>query len=323
MSGDTPEADRALHQPVLLDAVLNAVLGAANARPRRVLDATFGRGGHSRALLERLPENAELLVMDRDPAALDAARRLAASDSRVRVLAGAFADLDALLAASLGASVLLDAVLFDLGVSSPQLDDGARGFSLRHAGPLDMRMDPTRGISAAEWLNGTTETELISVLRRYGEISYAPRLARAILGRRPITTTDQLAQIVVEATPAPVRRKQGKTHEATRCFQAIRIHVNDELGQIDAALPKAFAALGIGGRLAVISFHSLEDRRVKRFMRERSQPPRIPRRLPVTDAQLPKPPARALGGPIRAPEHELERNARARSATLRVLERTA
>lgn len=313
------------HVSVLSEAVIDALLPPLKALPLCVLDATYGRGGHARALLERLPPNARLYVIDRDPDALADARSLAAADHRVRVLAGCFADLDTLLAAEFGhaADRRVDALLLDLGVSSPQLDSAERGFSLRLAGPLDMRMDPASGQSAGDWLNSTTEGELIRVLRTYGEISYAPRLARAILAARPLQSTTELAEVVAAATPAAVRRRGGRTHEATRCFQAIRIFINDELGQLEQVLPKAFAALAPGGRMAVISFHSLEDRQVKRFFRACSQAPSMPRRLPIAADQLPQAPARLIGRAVRATDAELTANPRARSATLRTLERAA
>lgn len=307
------------HLPVLFEEALAALLPDAVEVPRRLLDASFGRGGHSRGLLDRLPATAELFVIDRDPEAVAAAERLAAQDDRVRVLAGPFAELERLLAGVRD----FDAILVDLGVSSPQLDSPERGFSLRLSGPIDMRMDPTSGPSAGDWLNAATEQELIDVLRRYGEISYAPRLARAIVAARPLEDTVQLAELIAAATPAALRRKGGRTHEATRCFQAIRIYINDELGQLDAFLPQAFAALAPGGRLAVISFHSLEDRRVKRFFRAQAQPPAVPRRLPVAADRLPRAAARVVGKAVRPSAAELAANPRARSATLRVLERAS
>jgi 16S rRNA (cytosine1402-N4)-methyltransferase len=321
--------DRA-HLPVLQNEVLEhlrPVLASAAKLPGpTLLDATFGRGGHSRALLAHMPTNGRLLVIDRDPAALAAARALAAEDPRVTVLAGAFAELESLLAAA-GlpqiAALALDAVLADLGVSSPQLDDPERGFSLRSAGPLDMRMDPTRGESAGTWLEQASAKEIAQVLKRYGEQPAALRIAEAIVAARPLTDTLMLAQTIADAMPAALRRRSGARHPATKSFQAIRIHINDELGEIERALPLWFSALRIGGRLAVISFHSLEDRLVKRYFRSLTQVPATPRRLPLPADQLPQAPARLVTRALRAGEGEQATNSRARSATLRVLERAA
>ncbi|MGI9324955.1 MAG: 16S rRNA (cytosine(1402)-N(4))-methyltransferase RsmH [Pseudomonadales bacterium] len=323
------------HQPVLLSEVLQHLLpelvqqkgfdGEASARVSgRYLDATFGRGGHARALLAQLATDASLIVMDRDPEAVAAANTLAATDSRVQVLDGPMSKLDELLARNglpVAAELGLNGILADLGVSSPQLDDPARGFSLRSSGPLDMRMDNTHGSTVAQWLQAASEDEITRVLKSYGEQPAARRIARAIIAARPIDDTQRLADIIAEAVPAAIRRRGGSRHPATQSFQALRIHINDELGEVQAALPKLFSALAIGGRLAVISFHSLEDRLVKRFFRSQTQRPNVPRRLPVPDAALPPAAAKAIAGPIRASERELTENPRARSATLRVLER--
>ncbi|MEM1436731.1 MAG: 16S rRNA (cytosine(1402)-N(4))-methyltransferase RsmH [Pseudomonadota bacterium] len=313
------------HEAVLLEPVLRALLPDDRPRPRRVLDGTFGRGGHSRALLARLPDDAVLYVIDRDPEAVAVARQLAAEDARVRVLPGCFAELDSLLGNALGAvpEGVLDALLLDFGVSSPQLDTPERGFSLRFDGPLDMRMDPAVGPSAGQWLDAVEEAELTQVLRRFGEVRPAPRIARAIIAARPLTTTLELAEVIAAATPAAVRRQRGRLHLVTQCFQAIRIFINDELKQIETVLPKAFAALAPTGRLAVISFHSLEDRMVKQFFRAQTRTPAVPRRLPVAADRLPQAPARLIGRAQRADAAEVEANPRARSATLRVLERCA
>jgi len=302
------------HDPVLLSETveqLDAVLDSALV----FVDATFGRGGHSRALLERLGPDARLVVVDRDPTATATATELAAADSRVIVCHGTFSQLPELLA---GVGVaLVDGVLLDLGVSSPQLDEAERGFSFQHDGPLDMRMDPTRGPTAAEWLNGASVDDIARVLKSLGEERFARRIARAIVAARPVRTTRELAEIVEAAQPGS--RERGK-HPATRTFQAIRMRVNDELEELDRGLTAAFEQLLPGGRLAVISFHSLEDRLVKQRFRTLSSPPELPRHLPVRAAsQAPR--ARVVAGPIRAGARELAHNPRARSATLRVLER--
>lgn len=314
------------HAPVMLSEVIEFLAPVLKGDAPMLLDATFGRGGHSRALLERLPGDGRLLVIDRDPEALAAARSLAAADSRVIVLDGAFGELEALLAAAglpEPARLALDAVLADFGVSSPQLDDPTRGFSLKHAGPIDMRMDPTRGLSAGDWLANATADEIATVLKRYGEQSAALRIAKAIVSARPLEDTASLAQVIADAMPAALRRRSGSRHPATQSFQAFRIFVNDELGEIERALPQLFSALRVGGRLAIISFHSLEDRLVKRFFRDRSQAPAVPRRLPVAADALPQAPARLLCRAVRAGEREQAANSRSRSATLRVLERVA
>ena len=322
------------HDPVMLADVLEHLLpnladDASNpgASPSgRYLDATFGRGGHSRALLAALAPDATLVVLDRDPDAIAAARQLAAVDARVRVLEGPFSQLDQLL----GAADLpplearwFSGILVDLGVSSPQFDNPQRGFSLRAAGPIDMRMDNQTGMSAGEWLASASAAEIADVLKRYGEQPAARRIAHAIVAARPIADTVHLAEVIAEATPAAIRRRSGARHPATQSFQALRIHTNDELGEVQNGLPKLFAALAAGGRLAVISFHSIEDRLVKRFFKSQTQRPAVPRRLPVPDDELPAAAARSVAGPLRASERELQANPRARSATLRVLERVS
>lgn len=318
------------HIPVMLADVMTHLLPplavGAEFAAGSYLDATFGRGGHSRALLAALSPEATLVVLDRDPAAIEAAQELAQSDARVRVVQGPFSQLDTLLEAA-GLSELagrgFNGILVDLGVSSPQFDSAERGFSLRAAGPVDMRMDNASGISAGDWLDGATATEIADVLKRYGEQPAALRIARAIVAARPITDTVHLAEVITEATPAAIRRKSGARHVATQSFQALRIHTNDELGEVQNGLPKLFGALAAGGRLAVISFHSLEDRLVKRFFAKQTRRPNVPRRLPVPDDQLPRAAARAIVGPLRPSERELRDNPRARSATLRVLERAS
>jgi 16S rRNA (cytosine1402-N4)-methyltransferase len=303
------------HVPVLRDEVLEALA----VRPEGAyVDATFGRGGHAEAILRRLNDHGRLIALDRDPLAVEAARRRFAHDARLAITHSAFSGLGDVVTGH-GLSGRIDGVLFDLGVSSPQLDDPARGFSFRFDAPLDMRMDTTRGESAAQWLARADEEEIARVIYEYGEERFSRRIARAIVRERagePIATTGRLANIVRGA----VRTRERGQHPATRTFQAIRIFINDELGEIERALPQALAALTTGGRLAVISFHSLEDRVVKNFFREQEKGPEYPPELPVVPVFRPR--LRALGKPVRPGEEETRRNARARSAILRVAERT-
>ena len=302
------------HLPVLQAETVAALLAIEGERSTYV-DATFGRGGHSRALLADLGANARLVVIDRDPAAIAAAQALAATDERVVVCHGAFSNLTELLM-SVGVT-RADGILMDIGVSSPQLDEAQRGFSFQHDGPLDMRMDPTSGISAAEWLNSSEADEIAQVLSRLGEERFARRIARAIVAARPLHSTRQLADVISHAQPPS--RERGK-HPATRSFQAIRMHINDELGELANALNSAFELLRPGGRLAIITFHSLEDRLVKRAFRALASSPELPRHIPIRSDQQP-PRARLVGRPQRAGPRELADNPRARSAMLRVLER--
>ncbi len=308
-------ADAYEHRPVLLDEVLEAL----NIRPDGIyLDGTFGRGGHSAAILERLSENGRLLAMDKDPQAIAVAQSRFAGDSRFSIIRGSYTMLGQEIEQR-GWKGRVDGILLDLGVSSPQLDDPSRGFSFRHDGPLDMRMDPDSGQSAAEWLAEASESDIAMVLKEYGEERFAKRIARAIVRERtqaPITTTARLAKIVAEANPKWERDK----HPATRSFQAIRIFINAELEELEQVLAQSVDVLAPGGRLAVISFHSLEDRRVKRFIRDEVRGGEFPPGLPVTDAQLNRR-LRAVGKDIRAGEAELAVNPRSRSAVLRVAER--
>jgi 16S rRNA (cytosine1402-N4)-methyltransferase len=305
------------HRPVLLDEALDAL----NIRPDGIyLDGTFGRGGHSAAILERLNENGSLLAMDKDPQAIAVAHSRFAGDSRFSIVRGSYTMLGQEVEKR-GWKGKVDGILLDLGVSSPQLDDPGRGFSFRHDGPLDMRMDPDSGISAAEWLAEAGEAEIAQVLKEYGEERFARRIARAIVrerGQAPITTTARLAKIVAEANPKWERDK----HPATRSFQAIRIFINAELEELELVLEQSVEMLAPGGRLALISFHSLEDRRVKRFIRDEARGGDFPAGLPVTEAQL-KRRLRPVGKDIRAGQAELAQNPRARSAVLRVAERLA
>jgi 16S rRNA (cytosine1402-N4)-methyltransferase len=309
--------DERSHVPVLLDEVVQALTPAPHGI---YLDATYGRGGHVRAILERLGPNGRVIAMDRDPAAIAHARKAFDADARVHVHHAPFSMLSRVLEQE-NVNGQVNGALFDLGVSSPQLDQAERGFSFRADGALDMRMDPTRGESAAQWLERATAQEIERVVRDYGEERFARRVARAIVRARdvqPIVTTLQLADIVAGAVPT---REPGQ-HPATRTFQALRIYVNRELEELEAALPQAVAALAPGGRLAVISFHSLEDRVVKRFFAREARGGDLPPDLPLRAAEL-HPRLRVVGKAVRAGAAEIARNPRARSAVLRVAERTA
>ena len=304
------------HIPVLLQAAVDA-LEVESHDNGTFVDATFGRGGHSRLILERLGNGGRLIAMDRDPEAIAAAREW--RDPRFFPVHARFSNLRTTLDA-LGASGV-DGVLFDLGASSPQLDDPQRGFSFRFDAPLDMRMNPALGESAAEWLERASEAEIREVLRGYGEERFAKQIAKAIVAARrdrPIRTTRELAALLA----ATVRTRESGQDPATRAFQAIRIHVNQELEELSLALPQALAALKPGGRLAVISFHSLEDRIVKNFMRAAARP-NLPERLPVRARDLPSPKLRVLGRPVKPSAEEVAANPRARSAVLRVAARLA
>jgi len=308
-------SDELQHRSVLLQEAVDALITSVDGL---YVDGTFGRGGHSREILRRLGPAARLLVIDKDPQAIAAATELQREDARVLVAHGSFAELDVLVRELAGREAA-QGVLLDLGVSSPQLDDAARGFSFNKDGPLDMRMDPTRGISAAQWLATAQEEEIARVLFEYGEEKFSRRMARAIVAARThneIVSTLQLAEIVKQANPAWEKHK----HPATRAFQGIRIFINDELGDLQRALRAARDVLLPGGRMAVISFHSLEDRMVKEFMRREARGDEFPRGLPVTQAQL-NPTLRLVGKARKADAAELEDNARARSAVLRVAEK--
>lgn len=293
---------------------------ALNVSPDAVVvDATYGRGGHAEEIMKRLGGSGRLLALDRDPQAAADARARFGSDTRVSVEQARFSLLGRLCDQH-RLTGRVTAVLFDLGVSSPQLEQAHRGFSFRHEGALDMRMDPDQGLSAAQWVDGADEAELMHVIRTYGEERYARRIARAIVRARmqaPIGNTRELAEIVAQAVPARERSKDP----ATRTFQAIRMHVNREVEELEAALPEAVRVLAPGGRLAVISFHSLEDRPVKQFFRNLSRAPDVPRGMPVPLAPF-RPRLRLLGKPVRASAGEVRGNPRARSAVLRVAERT-
>ncbi len=284
------------------------------------VDGTFGRGGHSRLLLSKLAPNARLIGIDKDPEAVAEGERLAQSDARFVMLQGSFADMRALLR-NAGITDLLSGVLLDLGVSSPQLDQAERGFSFLKDGALDMRMDPAQGESAQQWLMRAEEHEIARVLKEYGEERFAKRIARAIVMARsetPLTSTLQLARIVAEANPA---WEKGK-HPATRTFQAIRIHINNELGDLERLLNDVLDLLAIGGRLAIISFHSLEDRIVKRFIRQQTRGDDVPAYIPVQASEM-HVRMRAIGKAIQPSAAEIEANPRARSAVLRVAQKLA
>ena len=305
------------HETVLKQEALSAL----NVRPKgRYVDATFGRGGHARAILDTLGVGGSLLVLDRDPEAIAAAQGLMAQDPRVKAMKTQFGALESALAeARLQGKV--DGILFDLGVSSPQLDEPERGFSFMRDGPLDMRMDSDAKTSAAEWLADAPEQQIADVIYQLGEERYSRRIARAIVKVRTemaITRTSQLADIVKQAHPAWEKHK----HPATRTFQAIRMHINNELSELDSALEAALKNLATGGRLVVISFHSLEDRMVKKFMARCAKGDNFPRGVPVTAEQL-KPSLRLIGRPIRPTADEVQVNSRARSAVMRTAEKLA
>ena len=299
------------HLPVMFAEVME---GLAVKVDGTYLDGTFGRGGHAGGVLQRLGPDGRLLVMDKDPEAIAVAEQLARDDARVSWHRGSFADLAGWSAASGG----LDGVLFDLGVSSPQLDVAERGFSFAKDGPLDMRMDPESGESAAQWLARASDTEIADVLWTYGEERASRKIARAIVAQRektPLTRTAQLAELINQVVP----RGKDKSNPATRSFQAIRIHINRELADLEAGLEAAVARLKPGGRLAVISFHSLEDRIVKQYFNTLAKAPPGNRRMPVEAGFVPT--LELIGGAIKADEAELAANPRSRSAVLRVAQK--
>ncbi|WP_118182294.1 16S rRNA (cytosine(1402)-N(4))-methyltransferase RsmH [Paraburkholderia phosphatilytica] len=306
------------HRTVLLDEAVDALVTRADGI---YIDGTFGRGGHSRAVLAKLGEAGRLIAFDKDPQAIAEAQKIA--DPRFGIVHESFASLRAAVAErGVGR---ISGVLLDLGVSSPQFDDPERGFSFRADGPLDMRMDPTRGESAADWLARATVQELTEVIRDYGEERFAFQIAKALVARRaesdrlgPLDSTGELAQIVANVVKT---REKGKD-PATRTFQAIRIHVNQELAELQVVLEAALSLLEQGGRLVVISFHSLEDRIVKRFMQAQSSAPAVDRRLPIRAVDLPSPPLKLLGR-VFASDAEVAANPRARSAVMRIAERVA
>ncbi|KWI76978.1 ribosomal RNA small subunit methyltransferase H [Burkholderia stagnalis] len=306
------------HRTVLLDEAVDALV----TRPDGTyVDGTFGRGGHSRAVLARLGAAGRLIAFDKDPRAIETAQGI--EDARFSIVHDSFASMRGALAARGVEKV--SGVLLDLGVSSPQVDDPQRGFSFRADGPLDMRMDPTRGESAAEWLARASLQELTEVIRDYGEERFAFQIAKALVARRaesdrlgPLDTTGEFAQIVGHVVKT---REKGKD-PATRTFQAIRIHVNQELADLQVVLDAALSLLEQGGRLVVISFHSLEDRIVKRFMQAHASAPAVDRRLPIRAVDLPSPPLKVIGRKFPS-DAEVAANPRARSAVMRIAERVA
>jgi 16S rRNA (cytosine1402-N4)-methyltransferase len=305
------------HRPVLLDEVLDALQVKQDGL---YVDGTFGRGGHAAAVLERLGTQGRLLAFDKDPDALNYAADRFGNEPRLIMRGGSFGNLQSVVT-ELGWQGKVEGILLDLGVSSPQLDDAGRGFSFLNDGPLDMRMDPRSGVSAADWLADADAEQIADVLWRYGEERHSRRIARAVVAARaaaPIRSTRQLAELIAAAVPG----REGRKHPATRSFQAIRIFINRELQDLEAVLPQAVDVLAAGGRLAVISFHSLEDRLVKRFIRDQQRGPQLPPDLPVIPQAF-APRLRAVGKPVRASEQEVRSNPRARSAVLRVAERVA
>lgn len=304
------------HEPVLLDEAIDAL----SIQPDGIyIDATFGRGGHSKKILEKLNENGKLYALDRDVDAVKFAQEKFHHDKRFCISQTSFSHL-AEIAQEKNIAQKVNGILLDLGVSSPQLDDPQRGFSFSQDGPLDMRMDTRRGKTAAAWINSAKEKEIVDVLFTFGEEKFARRMANAIVKERSIQsieTTGRLAEIIKAANPAWEKNK----HPATRAFQAIRIFINEELKEIESVLHQALGILASHGRLVVISFHSLEDRIVKRFMRDFSRDQTIPQGVPVRASEL-KPRLKTIGRAIKASETEVRKNPRSRSAVLRVAEIT-
>ena len=302
-----------VHATVLLREAVDAL----QVKPDGVyVDGTFGRGGHSRLILEKLGEHGKLIALDKDPMAITAGQAI--RDARFQMVHSGFEHLGDVLR-KLGVE-RVDGVLLDLGVSSPQLDDKQRGFSFRFDAPLDMRMDTSSGQTAAEWLAAVDESELAEVIREYGEERFARQIARAIVAarqERAILTTHQLVEVVARC----VRTREPGKNPATRTFQAIRIHLNRELEELESVLPQCVGHLKAGGRMAIISFHSLEDRIVKRFMRDMAQGDKPPKSVPIRAADVPQGQLRLIGKATRASMAEVAANPRARSAVLRVAER--
>lgn len=300
-----------MHQTVLLNEAVDALVTDESGV---YVDGTFGRGGHSSLILERLSERGRLIVVDKDPQAIETAKELAARDPRVTVCHGSFADVDQYVD-----SQSVTGLLLDLGVSSPQLDQPERGFSFMNDGPLDMRMDTTRGVSASEWLASASVEDVATVLKEYGEERHAKRIARFVVEAAQageMQTTKQLSDVVTAANPSWEKHK----HPATRAFQGIRIFINRELDDLSDVLERALNVLMPKGRLVVISFHSLEDRMVKRFFRKQKEGDKIPKHIPIT-ADMIKPKLNIIGKAIKPSEDEIELNPRSRSAVMRVAEK--
>jgi len=309
------DGDNNNHRPVLLDEVVEALAIKSDGV---YLDGTFGRGGHAEKILSHLGPQGRLLAMDQDPQAIGVAQQKFAKEPRFEIVQQNFEKIQEFVA-SKGLTHKVDGVLLDIGVSSPQLDDASRGFSFLRSGPLDMRMNPQAGQSAAEWLANVDEYDLVTVLMHKGEEKFARRIASAIVAARKeteITDTVQLANIIAAAKPI----KDKKKHPATKSFQAIRIHINRELEVLESALQASLNVLAVGGRLAVISFHSLEDRMVKRYFRDVSRGPQIPKDIPIMAKDIEQP-YKLVGKAIKPGKQELQENPRARSSVLRVLER--
>ena len=305
------------HETVLIAEAIDAL---SIRKDGIYVDATFGRGGHSRLILQNLGAQGSLIVFDKDPEAIEVATQIREKDERLQVVHAPFGDLEEQLTA-LGVSEGVDGILFDLGVSSPQLDSAERGFSFLRDGPLDMRMNPEEGQSAAQWINSAAETEISEVSYQYGEERHSRRMARRVILERAekrITRTGELAEIIKEANPAWERDK----HPATRAFQGIRIFINDEMGELERGLEQALKMLKVGGRLVVISFHSLEDRMVKRFIAKQAKGDSFPRGLPISQDML-SPKMNPIGKRIKASALEVDRNTRSRSAVMRVAEKIA
>jgi 16S rRNA (cytosine1402-N4)-methyltransferase len=312
-----PMSEHLHHETVLLNAAVEALVVDKDGF---YVDCTFGRGGHSRKILQSLSEKGRLLAIDKDPAAIAAAKSEFAQDARFSVVQGSFAELSRFVQEA-GEEGVVSGVLLDLGVSSPQLDEAQRGFSFSHDGPLDMRMNPDEGESAAQWIASAAEEDIANVIYRYGEERFSRRMARAIVEQRklaPITSTLRLAEIIKEANPAWEKHK----HPATRAFQGIRIYINKELEDLESVLPQAMEVLAEGSRLVVISFHSLEDRMVKRFIDKQSKGDDFPPGVPVLFADL-NPRVKKIGKMVKASDEEVRENPRSRSAVMRVAQKLA
>ena len=316
MSSQALEQSQTLHKSVLLD---ESLAGLAIKPDGIYMDATFGRGGHSQHLLAQLSDQGRLIALDRDLQAIESAKRFA-DDSRFTIEHVTFSQIDE-VAKKHGVDGKIDGILMDFGVSSPQLDEAERGFSFLRDGPLDMRMDTSKGMSAAQWLEYADEDDISQVIKEFGEEKFGKRIAHAIVNQRqikPLKTTLELAELIDQAVPVKDKFK----HPATRAFQGIRIYINSELDEVRTGLKNALSCLGSGGRLAVISFHSLEDRLVKRFMREQSRGMQVPKRMAITQAQIDASRAMKLIGKVTKPSpEEIKINPRARSSVLRVAEK--
>jgi len=304
------------HVTVLQDAAVDALSVKADGT---YVDGTYGRGGHSKKIVDQLGADGRLLVIDKDPVAIKSAEATFGDDHRVAIFHGSFADLGHALKSNHFPDTF-DGLLLDLGVSSPQIDDGSRGFSFQRDGALDMRMNPDVGVSAAQWIASASESEMLEVLWKYGDERFARRIVRSILEQRddkPLETTLQLANLISAAVP---RKFHGKKHPATKSFQAVRIFINQELSDLEQCLEDAVKRVRPDGRLVVISFHSLEDRIVKRFFKKQSSPPSVPRGLPIQNSVLAMP-FKLVGKAIKPSVDEVAQNVRSRSSVMRILER--